>query len=282
MKLPIRSLFILAVLIIPTAVHADTVDLSKLTGKGIAIYGWRNGVPTVLYQKKQQYLFPVASITKLATAKAAVQLYPATMTFVMSPEAMLNTYEDGGGILPGMTFTRDDMLRALLVSSNNGVANQLLASAPAGTFLAAMNAFLHDNKYTTTSFVNPSGLDPEDKKIMPNRLTPKSVSYMLSDMYRTDPLLVGIMKQKEGTITDMVSGTKLNLRTSNRINRDDVYKDKIIISKTGITDLSGQSLAFVTSGEGKYDYITVVFLGAKNRYADGILIIDWLQQVLHF
>lgn len=278
-----RSYIFIAILLLPSMAGAQAaVDLSKLSAKGIAIYGWRNGVPTVLYSEKAGYLFPVASITKLVTAKVAEALYPSTTVFTLSKEAMVGAYEDDSYIVPDMQFSRDDMLRALLINSNNAIANQFVLSAPLGTFIAAMNKFLHAKNYTTTSFVNPNGLDPLDKKVLPNRLTPQKMSYLLSDIYREAPFLVSIMTEKRSTVINIKTGVVIDVKTTNKLNKDPLYADKVIISKTGITDLAGQNLAFITSGEGKYDYVTVVFVQSKNRYADGKLILDWLDQVLHF
>jgi D-alanyl-D-alanine endopeptidase (penicillin-binding protein 7) len=270
-------------LLVPAAVQAQntTVNLTQLTAQGVAIYGWKNGTPTVLYTKKANYLFPVASITKLVTAKAVEELYPESENFTISKEAMTNTEEiDTDGIVPGMTFSRDDMLRAMLISSINGAANQFDESSPTGVFLNAMNSFLHTNGYTKTNFVNPSGLDPTNKNIAPNSLTPQSVTYLLQNIFTTDPLLTSILETKAVTITDKTSGKVLQLTSSNGLNYDPDYSFYIILSKTGTTDLAGQNVAFITNGGTKFDYITVVLMHSKNRVTDGEIAINWLQKVL--
>jgi len=276
------SVFITVSFLIPSIASAQTVSLSQLTAQGVAIYGWKNGTPTLLYSQKQSTLFPVASITKLVTAKAAEELYPENMTFTISQDAMVNTLDTTNGMLPGMVFSRDDLLRALLISSNNGVAKEFAESSGPNVFLDTMNNFLHANGYTTTSFINPTGLDPTTKNVQPNRLTPKSVTYLLNSIYENDPLLTSILEQKSGTATDQKSGTVLPLKSSDELNYDPLYDSDIILGKTGSTTLAGQNLAFVTSGGDKYDYITVVFMHSKNRLADGKLILDWLAQVLQY
>ncbi len=210
MKL-LRFVIFILVFLAPLTTSA-AVDLSKLSAKGLAIYGWKNGVPTVLYSEKDGYLFPVASITKLITAKAAVSLYPATSTFTISKESMINAFENDSLIVPGMVFTRDDMLRALLINSNNAVANQFVLSTPGTLFVDTMNKFLHTKDYTTTSFTNPSGLDSYDKTVLPNRLTPKKISYLLSDIYREDPFLTAIMKEKTSVVTNKVTGVQVPVK----------------------------------------------------------------------
>lgn len=266
----------------PSLATAESVNLSNLTADGVAIYGWHNGIPTLLYGEKEKNLFPIASITKLITAKAVETLYTPASRFTISQDALTATSEDNGGIVPGMVFSRDDMLKALLVSSNNALGKQFAQAAAPNVFINTMNSFLHTHKYTATNFINPTGLDPDDKKVLPNRLTAKSLSYLISDIYRTDPLLTEILKQKNTTITDLRSGIVLPVDTTNKINRDPLYSTGIILSKTGVTARAGQAIVFITSGENKFDYITVVLLHSKDRYTDGIMVLNWLQQVLHF
>lgn len=270
--------------IAPSIAHAQNsiIDLSQVTAQGVAIYGWRNGVVTALYAKKENYLFPIASMTKLVTAKAVEQLYPASTIFTISPQAMMNTKETNISIVPGMAFSRDDMLRSLLVSSNNGVANQFDISAGGTVFLDAMNNFLHINGYTTKSFVNPSGLDPDSKAIAPNRLTPKNLSRLMSDIFTGDPLLTSILETKAVLVTDQTSGRQIQVNSSNELNYDAQYNFFVTLSKTGTTNLAGQDLAFITNGGTSFDYVTVVFMHSKNRYGDGQIILNWLQKVLSY
>jgi D-alanyl-D-alanine carboxypeptidase len=68
----------------------------------------------------------------------------------------------------------------------------------------------------------------------------------------------------------------VTLKQTNALFRNDAYKDKVMMSKTGLTNMAGQNLAFVTEGNDLYDYITIVFLGSKNRTTDSEKILDWL------
>lgn len=275
------SVFISIFFIVPSTVHADAVDLSKLTAQGVAVYGWHNGIATELYNQNEMRLFPVASITKLVTAKAAEVLYPENTTFVVPP-AMAQTLGNTNANLLEMSLSRDDLLRALLITSNNDAGKLFADSAGDKNFIEAMNDFLHTNGYTKTSFINPTGLDPAVKNLFPNSLTPKSLSYLFSNIYKNDPLLSSILEQKTAAIVDQRSGTALQLKSTDELNNDPFYSADIILSKTGTTTLAGQNLVFITNGQGSYDYITVVLLHSKDRYTDGKLILDWLQQIAQY
>ncbi|MDB5188935.1 MAG: peptidase D-alanyl-D-alanine carboxypeptidase 1 [Candidatus Nomurabacteria bacterium] len=279
-----RYLFIgiVLLLLVPMKVGAQSADISTLSAQGVAIYGWRDGVPTVFYIQNDTQPFPIASITKLVTAKAVEILYPQNSTITISASAAKDL--DSNGLMLGMTFSRDDLLRALLISSNNEAGRQFAEGVGDKVFLDTMNAFLHDNGYLSpkVNFINPTGLDPNSKATAPNQFTATTLSTILSDIYRNDPLLTSILEQKSAVITDQNTGMTLSLKSSDELNNDPLYGPHIILSKTGTTALAQQTVAFVTNGQGKYDYITVVLLHSKDRATDGKRILDWLQEVLRY
>lgn len=266
---PVRAVFAQVPVVVPP-------QLPPLTAKGIAIYGWQEGKPVPLYVKNEHTLYPVASITKLITALAVQKLYPSEMRFAIS-QAAYATEGSIAGIKVGAQFTRDDLLKALLIMSSNDAATAFMEPIGKAKFLATMNDILHTNNYTTTSFTNPSGLDPARKLgIKPNRMTPFHLSELLSDIYETDPLLVGIMNNAKVSITDLKTNTPVEIRQSNGLYLDENYKEKVLMGKTGLTALAGQNLAFVTEGDEVYDYITIVILGSKSRMIDSKKILDWI------
>ncbi len=251
-----------------------------VTAKGIAIYGWKkDGAMFPIYVKNEHYVYPIASLTKLVTAKAVEELYKPDEIFTISKLAA-STEGTLPGIVAGAQFVRDDLLKALLVSSSNDAAVAFMEPTGKQTFLDKMNTILRTGNYTTTVFTNPSGLDPAKKlAVKPNRMTPFKVTMLLNDIYKNDSLLRSIMAEDSAEITDLSTNTPVVLKQTNALYRDDNYKDKVLMSKTGLTNLAGQNLAFVTpSTTDEYLYYTVVFLGSKNRNTDSKKILDWLDQ----
>ncbi len=266
--------------IVPTSAFARTLQVPPpvLTVKaaGAAIYGWDDGVPTLLYQKKQNWLFPIASITKLATAHAVEEMFSADKNFIVSTSAV-KTLGSAPGITVGAQLSRDDLLRALLISSSNDAATVFAEYAKKQSLVEAMNSFLHGNGYTATSFVNPSGLDPFTKTIAPNRMTPYNISRLMSDIYQDNGVIREIMTQKTAVITDQKSGVQAVLKSSDELNYDPLYADRVLIGKTGRTNKAAETLTFVTEGYGDYDYITVALLYTGYRYQDGKAVLNWLE-----
>lgn len=269
-------LFILSFLILSTSsIYAQTQPLLPLSAKGVAVYGWKDGVQTPIYLKNEHTLYPIASLTKLITAKVAEDLYKPEDIFTMSKSAVA-THGITNGVYIGSQFSRDDLLKALLVNSSNDAAEALAEKAGKSIFLKKMNDVLHTNKYTVTDFINPSGLDPIKKGLKTNRMTPYHMTRLLNDIYKTDPLLAKIMGSDMTEINDLKNNKLSILKQTNALYRDENYKDKVLMSKTGLTNLAGQNLAFITEGTNEYDYISIVFLGSKSRLTDSKKILDWL------
>lgn len=262
------------------SVSAQTIQHLPVTAKGVAIYGWKDGEQIPIYVKKEHNLFPIASLTKLVTAKVAQEIYKPEEIFTIS-KAAASTYGITNGIKVGSIFTRDDLLKALLVNSSNDAAEALAEKAGRKTFMSMVNEVLHENKYTMTDFTNPSGLDPKQKNIKSNRMTPYHLTRLLNDIFQKDPLLVEIMDEEYAEIKDLKSNLPYIVKQTNSLYRDLSYRDKILMGKTGLTNLAGQNLAFVTDVNDQFDYITVVFLGSKNRLSDSKQIINWLTNYDH-
>jgi D-alanyl-D-alanine carboxypeptidase (penicillin-binding protein 5/6) len=274
-------ILILACWILPAGAYSAVVPaFPAVTAKGIAIYGWKkDGAMIPVYVKNEHYVYPIASLTKLITAKAVEELYEPETVFTIS-QAAASTEGILPGIVAGAQFSRDDLLKALLVSSSNDAATALMEPVGKQTFIEKMNSILHTNNYTTTLFSNPSGLDPAKKLgIKPNRMTPYKLTMLLNDIYNKDSLLRDIMAEDTAEITNLKTGTVVPLKQTNALYRDENYKDKVLMSKTGLTNLAGQNLAFVTpSNTDEYEYFTVVFLGSKSRNVDSKKILDWLDR----
>jgi D-alanyl-D-alanine carboxypeptidase len=249
-----------------------------LTARGVAIYGWKGSVESLLYQKKQNWLFPIASITKLVTAKAAEAFFTKSSNI----SAALPFFVPGSKVqqIPiASMYNFEDTLRALLISSNNDAGIALSANAGDVVFLSAMNTFLKEYFYTNTIFYNPTGLDPVSSNDPLNRLTPYNTMRLVHDIYTTDPLLTSILSQKEIDIQNKNTGEIIRIRSSNDLNTDPFYKDKILVTKTGRTNRAGENMVFITPGVAGYDYEVVVLFASKNRNTDGRAVIDWLGQL---
>jgi D-alanyl-D-alanine carboxypeptidase len=270
-----KVIFAVALLFV-TAASVHAAPNPDLSARGVAVYGWKDGQATELYIKNQNTLYPVASLTKLITAKAVEALYPSDRVFTIT-QADVDTLGVTPGITIGAKYTRNDLLKALLVQSSNDASVTFANPIGVDRFLSVMNDILHTKGYTSTSFINTSGLDPNKQSgEKPNRMTPYHLSILLDDIYTDDPLLTKIMGEGVAEISEINSDKTTDLTHTNVLYRDPIYSDYIVMSKTGTTSLAKQNLAFVMRGVGDYDYFTVVLLGSDNRAADAKSVINWI------
>lgn len=209
---------------------------------------------TVLYNvTKQQVVVgtntnvqrPIASLTKLMTAMVALD-YDGNLFRTISMR--------GSNKIPGGKYTREELMTAMLVRSDNGAAEAIAADFPGGrqSFVAAMNKKAAEIGMTNTRFADPSGLSSANV----SNVGSVAVMLQVAGLY---PFIKSSSILKEISIE----------RKKYRINLDNTNKpllydfDEIILSKTGYTSLSGWSLGLVVEKHGQR--FSVVILGAEDK-----------------
>ncbi len=114
----------------------------------------------ILAAKEADAVWPVASLTKLATAKT-VLANGIDLTGIWS----IKDYDDVGGaklyVEDGVTLTIDDLFYSTLVGSANNAANALARATglEADDFILAMNRLPFELGLSVTKFVDPTGIE---------------------------------------------------------------------------------------------------------------------------
>lgn len=161
----------------PVPVAAPT-ELPNVSARASLIMDMRSGA--TLYQSEINRPVSIASLTKLATALAAVQAHPDWEQKVVIEEGDLKN----GGIeyfIPGETYTLRDLLYTMLVGSSNTAAYALARAT--GADLNKVAAML---SLKNTRFAEPTGLDENNI----------STAYEVGVLARTafaEPLLKNIL-----------------------------------------------------------------------------------------
>src|SRR3989344_1567444 len=273
-------------LFIPTAPKSETSDASSgsltsvvsptinafaqvpLAAKAAIVYDLTTG--ETLYEKNADAQLPLASLTKLLTVYAALA--------VLSPETPITIPESAVSVdglrtfSVGQTFSLSDLSRLTLTASLNDGA-VAIASATAeresrsqSEMLAGAAASLN---LSQTYAVNGSGLD---------------VNAIISGGYgsaRDLARLAGIIVEKAPDIAIAttqsfakavsVGGTLFSVK-----NTDPIIGSiqRLLLSKTGYTDLAGGNLALVFDA-GINHPVAVVVLGSslKERFTDGVALV---------
>jgi D-alanyl-D-alanine endopeptidase (penicillin-binding protein 7) len=191
----------------------------------------------------------IASITKIMTAMVA-----------LDHDRNLDRYivVRPGGKLPAELHTRRDVMRAMLIRSDNRAADALAADFPGGerAFVRAMNQRARRLNMTAARFVDASGLGAG------NMATAGEVAEMVkaSALY---PFIVETSVQKQA-LFDINLRQRVRTIELHNTNRPLLFEfDEIMISKTGFTSAAGWCVALMVEKHGKN--FVVVILGARTK-----------------
>lgn len=232
------------------------------TGRSAFVADIRTG--GVLFSKNSHDVMPIASLTKLMTAIVIMD------SGVNLDESIMFIKEDFSGegkamFVSGETMTRRDALRALLAGSVNSAGNALARTSKGmEPFVAAMNEKARALNLASPVFVDPTGVNPE------NRASAADVAALLSTAM-SYPELRKIASMQEVTISGgsgnvyKIDSTNLLLPTF--LNRSPY---KIIGAKTGSLPEAGYCMAQITRNAEGHEIVTVTLASSNHftRYQD--------------
>jgi len=224
-----------------------------VTAKSAILFDANTG--RVILKKNENEKRPVASTQKLLTAYIVANAGDLSQ-MVTIKEADTNVEPTKLYVRPGQKYSREQLLRALLIKSPNDVA-RALARDNAGSlpdFADRMNSTMRALGGYSSNFVNPNGLPADDQYSCA-----RDMARVARAVYR-DPVLREIIKTRYYTFR-YDSGKTTTLKNTNRVLR---YYSFCNGMKTGYTDKAGHCLISSGSHNGK-DVIAVVFGDSKSR-----------------
>lgn len=224
-----------------------------ITAKSAILFDANTG--RVILKKNENEKRPVASTQKLLTAYIVANAGDLSQ-MVTIKESDTNVEPTKLYVRPGQKYSREQLLRALLIKSPNDVA-RALARDNAGSlpdFADRMNSTMRALGGYSSNFVNPNGLPADDQYSCA-----RDMARVARAVYR-DPVLREIIKTRYYTFR-YNSGKTTTLKNTNRVLR---YYSFCNGMKTGYTDKAGHCLISSGSHNGK-DVIAVVFGDSKSR-----------------
>ncbi len=250
--------------IVATSTIPNAFAQIPLEAKAAIVYDLAFG--TTLYEKNADAQLPLASLTKLLTVYAALtELAPHT-PITISTEA---THLDGPhAFTKGQTFTLSDLARLTLVASlNDGAAAIALETAARKNVspqqaLAGTAAAL---SLSQTYAVNGNGLDV-NPAISGGYGSAHDLARLAGALLKKAPDIASATTQDFAQAASL-AGTIFKVK-----NTDPIVGTipRLLLSKTGFTDLAGGNLVLVFDA-GIQHPIAVVVLGSsmKARFTDG-------------
>lgn len=199
----------------------------------------------------------IASITKLFTATTIIR------AGLDMNEAVKVQGKSGGRFTKGTKVKRIDLMKAMLISSDNLAAESLAHSYPGGfnSFIADTNQWVKGWGLVDTTIVDASGLLPENRSTVNNLIT-----FIYKIKQYPDILIISA---EANTVLKVPKGKKeikIHLKNTN----PEVFTfDNIILSKTGTTNAAGRCVVMLVEKSGSIH--GVVVLGKRNGQERSIL-----------
>jgi len=189
----------------------------------------------------------IASITKLFTANAVIR------SGVDLNEKIKVNGKSRGKVPTGIYMSRIDLMRAMIISSDNRAAETLANHHPGGfnKFIYDVNEYNQSHALYDTRIVDSTGLLPG------NTSTARDLIEFLFQIKDND-VIRSIAHEREAKVSIPKGKKNISINFHNT-NPDLFVYDNILISKTGFTNPAGRCVLMLVE-QGKRMY-TVVVLG---------------------
>ena len=238
----------------------------------------------ILAEKNSEDLLPMASITKLMTAITVYKNYDLEDTITIGPK--VNDWPDSSKrFIPGTVFKISELLRALLIESNNDAAMALAEKMGLENFISVMNGEAQKLGLITTHYDNPAGTDPYSKKEIINYSTAKELLILTQEIINNYPEILEITSLPQYDIK-----TASGSYNHTAVSTDKFFSDaneklfcgggpiKILGGKTGSTDLAKKNLILAMESPNGHGYLVTIILSASDNFLETKNLVNWICQ----
>jgi D-alanyl-D-alanine carboxypeptidase len=261
---PVPAPIVATVEPIPDA-YADV----SVEAKAAIVYDLATG--ETLYAKNAEAQLPLASLTKLLTVYAALSVLSPSTPITFPAEAA--TMEAPHAFNVGQTFSLADLARLTLTASlNDGAAAIAIATAERqntseSAMLAGAAAALN---LSQTYAMNGSGLDMSST-ISGGYGSAHDVAVLAGALVKVAPDIATATTQNSAQAVSL-GGTSFSVKNTDPVT---MSISRLLLSKTGYTDLAGGNLALVFDA-GVEHPIAVIILGSskESRFTDGTALVN--------
>ena len=214
----------------------------------LALYNFSNG--QLESSHRHEEIVAIASVTKLFTAASVLE------SGVSIHEKVKVQGKTKGRFAPGTMVTRLELLKAMLIASDNLAADSLAHSHPGGyrEFINHTNTLVESIGLKNTKIFDASGLSIFNLSSADDLVN--FVWYL-----RHYPLITAISSRASDELefdNNRHKTVKLQIRNTN----PDINRYNVLISKTGFTSAAGRCLVMlIQRGD---DVLGVAVLGFKN------------------
>ena len=274
-----------AQIVIPQKISSEAplrnwiIDNLKIDAKSaISVFVDSQGKEKIIFEKSVDEKLPIASLTKLMTADIVWEKYDLSQSIQISAEAVKAVKEEGasGNFKTGENLKVENLIHSLLIESSNDAAEALTEVIGREAFVSLMNLQATSTiGMRNTSFVNPTGLDPDEPNGPINYSTARDLAKLTSYLYQKYPQILQISALPEYDLY-----TSEGIFHHKAINTDGLLGKVpgILGSKTGLTPAAGGCLVLVQKSPNNKGVIINVILGSADRFGEMKKLIDWVGQ----
>ncbi|OIQ88274.1 D-alanyl-D-alanine endopeptidase precursor [mine drainage metagenome] len=256
-------------LVASDALHASAVgDPVALRSGSALVIDSKTG--QVLLSKDPGAVRPIASLTKLMTAAVTLDAHlPLDQPITITRDDIDTLKWSSSRLRPGITLSREELLKLALMSSENRAAHALARTYPGGTtaFVAAMNAKARALGMSQTHYFDPTGLSPQ------NESSAHDLALLVNDV--RNYALIREFSTHPKSAVDVGRG-ELQYRNTDHLIFNRGWD--IVLQKTGYINEAGHCLVLNAVVQGRN--VIVVLLDAWGKYShfgDAERIRYWMQ-----
>jgi len=223
----------------------------------------------IYIERRGSSVLPVASMSKLITAVAAIDTLASTTIVSISQEQM-NVASDTSRLSAGEKFTMSELLYPLLLSSSNVAAEALSTTSDRTMFMQLMTTYAFEIGMPSTFFADPSGINPH------NVSSARDFFALARYLYTSRPDILSITR-----IPHLAEATTSDHGGHDFTSTHPFVNDPNFIGgKTGRTDAAGETMLTIIRMEDMP--LAFIVLGSRNggREADTRILISQVKKIL--
>ena len=228
-----------------------------------ALYNFSNAEMTTASQHNE--IVPIASVTKLFTAALILEEQ-------LDLHEKVKVQSKVTGRFPvGTMVTRFELMKAMLIASDNRAAETLAHTYPGGyeRFINDVNTMVSEKNLKNTKLEDASGLKAGNVSTADDL-----VNFVYS--LRKFPLIMALSSSANDSIEVQTKKRNINLPIRNT-NPDIVKYNNILISKTGFTSKAGRCLVMLVSYQNEMYGLAI--LGEKTPKTRSKIVSDLMNSI---
>ena len=259
------------------ATTTENVSMPEIGSGGFLLARISQNGPKILADKNSDKQFLIASITKLMTAIVATEHLPQNTLITVSKDDLSHN-SSSRLFREGETFASNELIRVMLVESNNDAAWALARSVGGNVFINLMNEKAQEIGMEDTHFSNPVGLDPSPVNDLGNVSTPKDLLLLSEYILKNHPEIFEITKEptyivhdSNGEINHVAANTDVFLHNAE-------FPFQIEGSKTGTTNMALSNLLLIFRDTQTNNLYMSVVLHSDDRFDSTLMLVNALKK----